>query len=240
MLPQYDFEYYGDTKNLPYGDKTEDQIYELTKQGVEHLFERGCLLIVLACNTASAETLRRLQDEWLPKAYPERKILGVIIPVIEEVVESGVKKVLLIATRRTVSSGKYHLELGKRNVIDIKIEAVATPELVPLIEAGEIDAALQFVIGMVDTRKHSGGLEGVILGCTHYALLAPGLKAYFGDTLQIFSQNEIIPRKLAQYLDSHNEIKHTLSQGGGRNVYLTKHSPSYDVFIEQLLQGKML
>ncbi len=239
-LPQYDYEYYGDTEHLPYGDKTEAEIYELTKAGVEHLFSRDCALVVLACNTASAETLRRLQDEWLPATYPDRRILGVIIPVIEDVVESGVKKALLIATRRTVSSGKYHLELGKRNVIDIKIEAVATPELVPLIEAGDIATALQFVQDMVDERKQGGGLEGIILGCTHYALLAPGLADHYGDTLRIFSQADIIPRKLAEYLDSHNEIKNTLSQGGGRNVYVTKHSPIYDAFIEQLLQGKMI
>jgi glutamate racemase len=239
-LPQYDYEYYGDTANLPYGDKTEAEIYELTKVGVEHLFSRGCALVVLACNTASAETLRRLQDQWLPTTYPERRILGVIIPVIEEVIESGIQKALLIATRRTVSSGKYHLELGKRNVIDIKIEAVATPELVPLIEAGEIETALQFVIAMVDERKQGGGLEGLILGCTHYALLMPGLTEHYGDTLTIFSQTDIIPRKLAAYLDSHNEIKNALSQGGGRNVFVTKHSPVYDTFIEQLLEGKMV
>lgn len=239
-LPQYDYEYYGDTEHLPYGDKTEAEIYELTKVGVTHLFSRDCVLVVLACNTASAETLRRLQDEWLPTAYPERRILGVIIPVIEEVVASGIKKALLIATKRTVSSGKYHLELGKRNVIDVKIEALATPELVPLIEAGELEAAVQLVIGLVEERKQGGGLEGLILGCTHYALLAPALTAHFGEALQIFSQTEIIPRKLADYLDSHNEIKNALSQGGGRNVYLTKHSPNYDVFIEQLLQGRMI
>ncbi len=239
-LPSYDYEYYGDTANLPYGDKTEEEIFTLTKAGVEHLFMRDCALVILACNTASAETLRRLQDEWLPEAYPDRRILGVIVPVIEEVVDSGVTKALLIATQRTVSSGKYHLELGKRQVIDLKIEAVATPELVPLIEAGEIEKALTKVIELVDLRKRGGGLEAIVLGCTHYALLTDGLRKHYGEALRVFTQTEVIPPKLEAYLESHNEIKNSLSQGGGRNVFVTKHSPHYDGFIEQLLEGRMV
>lgn len=239
-LPQYDYEYYGDTANLPYGDKTEEVIYELTKAGVEHLFSRDCVLVILACNTASAETLRRLQDEWLPTAYPDRRILGVIIPVIEAVEASGVAKALLIATTRTVSSGKYHLELGKRQAIAVKIEAVATPELVPLIEAGETERAFEMVKAMVDVRKQGGGLEAIILGCTHYTLLASKLQAHYGDTLTVFSQTDVIPPKLEEYLEKHKEIAERLGQGGSRNVYLTKHSAQYDQFMEELLQGKMV
>jgi glutamate racemase len=240
QLPAYDYEYYGDTKNLPYGDRTEEEIYELTKAGVVHLFERDCVLVIIACNTASAETLRRLQDEFLPEQYPTRRILGVIIPVIEEVVNSERKRVLMFATQRTVSSGKYHLELGKRNEINTKIEAVATPELVPLLEAGNIAGANAIAQALIDERMEGGGVEGLILGCTHYTLLAEKLREAYGDTLQIFSQTEIIPEKLEAYLMQHTEIESTLHKGGTRNVFLTEHRADYDKHISLLLEGQFL
>jgi glutamate racemase len=110
-LPEFDYEFYGDTANLPYGDKSEAAIYELTKQGVEHLFKRDCALVIVACNTASAETLRRLQDEYLPESYPDRRILGVIIPTVEEVMQEKYSNAILLATKRTVESKKYEKEL---------------------------------------------------------------------------------------------------------------------------------
>jgi len=239
-LPEYDYEYYGDTKHVPYGDRSEEEIYELTKTGMVHLFERGCALVVVACNTASAETLRRLQDEFLPEEYPDKKILGVIIPVIEEVVESDCRKVVMFATQRTVSSGKYHLELGKRNELDTKIEAVATPELVPLLEAGNVTGANAIAQALLDERMANGGVQGIILGCTHYTLLHEKLTERYGDSLTIFAQSEIIPDKLADYLERHIEIRSKLSRRGERNVFLTEHREDYDAFISVLLEGRFL
>lgn len=240
-MPEYDYEYYGDTKNLPYGDKTEEEIYEFTKTGVMHLFNRDCELVVIACNTASAETLRRLQDEFLLNEYPNRKILGVIIPVVEEVIESGCKKVLMFATKRTVSSGKYHLELGKRNEINTKIEAVATPELVPLIEDGNNKAAEAIMEALIEERLSKGNMiDGLILGCTHYTVLAEQLRTIYGDSLHVFSQAEIIPQKLSEYLLNHSEIESLLSRGGTRNIYVTEHKAEYDRHIAMLLDGAFL
>jgi len=241
QLPDYDYEYYGDTKHVPYGGRAEEEIYELTKAGVIHLFERDCALVIIACNTASAETLRRLQDEFLPEEYPTRKILGVIIPVIEEVVNSECKRVLMFATQRTVSSGKYHLELGKRNEIDTKIEAVATPELVPLLEVGNIAGASAIAQALIDERLLDGGeVEGLILGCTHYTLLTDKLREAYGDRIKIFSQAEIIPERIDDYLMRHMEIETTLNRGGGRNVFLTEHRKDYDEHISMLLEGQFL
>src|SRR3989338_6111066 len=112
-LPQYDYEFYGDTANLPYGGKSEEEIFELTKAGIMHLFKRDCLLVIVACNTASAETLRRLQDGFLKSEYPDHRVLGVIIPTVEELVSGDIKHALLVATKRTVDSGKYERELAK-------------------------------------------------------------------------------------------------------------------------------
>lgn len=240
-LPVYDYVFYGDTKSLPLGDKSEREIYELTKKGVEYLFERDCALVIIACNTASAETLRRLQDEYLPTAYPDRRILGVIIPVIEEVIESGCNRVKLIATRRTVSSGKYHLELGKRNALSTKIEAIATPELVPLIEANEIDDALSAAVEALGAPESLvGEVDGIVLGCTHYIMLKAGLRSVYGSAIRVFSQDEIIPEKLAMYLDGHPEIESRLSQGGTRLIHLTEQREAYDRLTALLLEGPFI
>ena len=133
LLQPYDYYFFGDTANLPYGDKTEEEVFELTKTGVKHLFENDCLLVIIACNTASAQTLRRLQDEFLPAEYPDRRILGVIVPTVEEVLGLQKQNVAMIATKRTVDSRKYPVELMNRGGGDIIFSAVATPELVPFI-----------------------------------------------------------------------------------------------------------
>lgn len=240
VLPEYDYEYYGDTLHVPFGDRSESEIYQFTKEAVENLFEKKCLIVILACNTASAETLRKLQDEYLPKHYPDRRILGVIIPVVEEVIENTCKQVLLFGTQRTVGSGKYHLELGKRNEIRTKIEAVATPELVPLLEGGEIDEAVKKTSERIQKRVARGDhIDGVILGCTHYNLLLEKLREQFPE-ITFFGQAEIIPDKLAKYLESHPELEKQLSTNATRTVYLTQNRPDYDKHLQELLEGHFI
>lgn len=238
QLPQYDYLYYGDTANLPLGDKSESEVYEYTKKGVAYLFEHDCVLVIIACNTASSETLRSLQDEYLPQTYPGRKILGVIIPVIEEVLQSDCKRVKMLATKRTVSSGKYHLELGKRNEINVKIESVAMPDLVPLIEEGKISDALALAVQAIgSTDDQMGQINGIILGCTHYTLLKDALRATYKNKLTIFSQDEIIPKKIKKYLERHPELQKQLSQNSTRSIHLTKHREDYDHVTEAFLTG---
>jgi len=234
-LPQYDYEFYGDTANLPYGDKSEIEIFELTKAGILHLFARDCLLVIIACNTASAETLRRLQDGFLKDEYPDHRVLGVIIPTVEELVTSGLKHTLLVATTRTIASGKYERELAKLTEAP-QLTARATPELVPLIELGEAEAAYQ---SLSATIAGTGEIDGVILGCTHYSVLKDKLRATF-PALTIISQDEIIPRKLTEYLERHQEIKSQLSEGSTRNVFLTDNNSRYDHVIRELLSGTFI
>lgn len=237
-LPQFDYEYYGDTKHLPYGEKTEAEIFELTKAGMEHLFARGSVLNIIACNTASAETLRRLQDTWLPQAHPDKKILGVIIPMVEALTTSRIQKALLIGTTRTIASQKYERELAKCHS-DVELCSVATPTLVPLLEAGKRAEALAAAIDVIDTYRKEG-IEGVVLGCTHYGLLIHELRAHYQDRLRFFSQHEIIPAKLAQYLDRHVEITEQLTKEGTRNIYLTEHRADYDATLATILHGSFL
>jgi len=232
-LPQYDYEYYGDTANLPYGDRSEDEIFELVKAGATYLYEKDCALVILACNTASAETLRRLQDEWLPNTYPDRKLLGVIVPVVEEVVKSGVTEVLFIGTKRTIDSGKFGREFTKLQADAVTLSSIATPELVPLIEAGKRGEAVAIAEGVLLGRETLP--EAVILGCTHYALLAETLREKF-PSVKFFTQPDIIPSKVADYLARHNEIADRLTQGRNRTIHLTAHRADYDTLLEGLLQ----
>ncbi len=239
-LPQYDYVFYGDTANLPLGDKTEEEIYELTKAGVEELFKKGCLLVIIACNTASAETLRRLQDGFLKEHYPDRRILGVVIPTVEALINSDSVGTLLIATKRTVESGKYDLEIQNRSSRDIKLYSVPTPGLVPLIESGDSSEALDKAIGIIKAKLSEYQFDTVILGCTHYTKLKDGLRTHFGSSLHFLSQDEIIPKKLTDYLERHPEIKGELGQGSTRSIHLTLHRPDYDNTLRELLGGVMI
>lgn len=240
LLPQYDYEFYGDTANVPYGDKSEEIIYDLTKKAICNLFEKDCALVVVACNTASAETLRRLQDTFLIDEYPDRKILGVIIPMVEEVVALGSTHALLLATKRTINSEKYEKEFSKLPNSP-KLISLATPQLVPLIELGLLEEATQNVceiISSYDTQK----IDALILGCTHYSLLKEGIEAICTDMdgIHIFSQTEIIPKKLELYLEVHEEIREKLSKKGTRNIFLSTHTPAYDQIVGDILGGHFI
>ncbi len=237
-LPQYDYEFYGDTANLPYGDKEEEEIFELTKRGINHLFKKNCLIAIMACNTASAETLRKLQTEYLPKNYPDRRILGVIIPTIEVLREEKIEQAILIGTNRTIESKKYHLELNKYENAP-KLNSVATPALVPLIEAQKYDEAYRVICEIIDAKEESE--EAIILGCTHYTTLNERLsERYAKNGFKIISQEKIIPNKLKMYLDKHPELEERLDKNFKRNIYLTKHTEIYDKFLADLLGGTFI
>lgn len=236
-LPDFDYIYYGDTKNLPYGDKTEAEIFAMTKAGVGELFNRDCELVIIACNTASAETLRKLQDDYLINNYPDRKILGVIIPTIETVIYSNPNEVLLIATSRTVDSGKYQMELQKRVGDKITLFSISTKELVPLIEAQNTTKAIEVTTAVINSQLQlHPNIKVVILGCTHYTLLKEKLRELFPQ-LQFVSQDEVIPNKLENYLNNHPEIKDKLTVGKTRNIILTEHRADYDKIAGDFLNG---
>jgi len=231
QLPYYDYVYYGDTANVPYGDKSEEEIVELTERGLQFLFDNDVVLGVVACNTASAETLRKLQDTFLAGDYPDRRVLGVIIPTIEELIESGARRALLIGTKRTIDSHKYQQELKKRNITDIQFSAIATPTLVLKIEAQKVEDALKDCTEAIESRV--GEIDTLVLGCTHYTELKKGLRELYGKRLMIMSQDEIIPRKLTEYLLRHPEIENQLSRGETCAIHLTKHSEEYDRIVQE-------
>lgn len=234
-LPMYDYYYYGDTANLPYGDKSEEEIYFFATTAMDYLFKEGCSLVIIACNSASADTARKIQNEYLPLKYPDRKVLGVIIPTIEEMTKEE-KSALLLCTARTAASGKYEKELQKlRHKGTLK--TVAVPELVPLIEKGNIIAAEELASNIIETEGR--GREVVVLGCTHYTKIKDELRKRFSDK-KFISQDEVIPEKLQMYLEAHPEIESELTREGERNIHLTEHRPDYDKTLQTLLGGVMV
>ncbi|MBX2866883.1 glutamate racemase [Candidatus Kaiserbacteria bacterium] len=236
-LPEYNYLYYGDTKNLPYGDKSEEEIYQYTEEAMRYLFEHDCAVVIIACNTASAETLRRLQDTFLVEEYPDRRILGVIIPTVEELIEGHAQRALLVGTKRTVDSKKYNLELAQRGVNHMELLSVPTPALVPLIETGN---TMQAYAILADTIERNRGVDTVVLACTHYTLLKNMIRRTYGDSLHVISQDEVVPCKLESYLENHPEIKKQLGREGEYTMHLTKERKEYTVMMSRFMPGDIL
>jgi len=219
-LPKYDYIYLGDTKRLPYGNRSQKTIYEFTKEAVEYLFKKDCQLVVLVCNSASAQALRKIQKEYLPKHYPERRVLGVIVPAVESVLQDKkLKRVGILATTSTVNSGVYIKEIKKINS-RVKVFQQAAPLLVPLIENGGlewVEPILKHYLAPLLIKK----VNAVVLGCTHYPILKSKIRKMAGKGVKIISQDEIIPRKLADYLKRHPEIDKKLAKNKRREFLVT-------------------
>lgn len=230
-LPAYHYVFLGDTVNVPYGTKSDEEIYTLVKESLRVLFDNDCKLVIFACNTASVTALRRIQDEFLPELFPNCKVLGVIIPTIEEALESNSKTVAVIGTKRTIRSNKYNRELLKL-VSQINIITLATPTLVPLIEQGLLQEAEKKAIALIQTKILPSHPDTLILGCTHYGLLKEKLRKTFPD-VRILAQEEIIPKKLRDYLVRHPEIEKMLTRDFQREFFLTKVTPAYTEAIHE-------
>jgi len=213
-LPEYDYIYLGDTKRVPYGNHSQETVYEFTRQAVEWLFAQDCALVVLACNTASAEALRRIQQEYLPATFPNRRVLGVIIPTVEAVRSTTVG---VLATRSTVASDAYGKELRTRNS-NTEIKQVAAPLLVPLVENDGRPWARPILQSYL---QQLGEVESLILGCTHYSAYKDIIREMLPKTT-VLCQDELVPQSLALYLERHPEIAKTLGRNGNRRYCLTE------------------
>jgi glutamate racemase len=237
MLPEYDFVYLGDTKRVPYGNRTPEVVYEWTRQAVEYLFKQNCALVILACNTASVQALRQLQQEYLPKYYPNRRVLGVVIPTIETALDARAKNIGVIGTRVTIASHVYKKELRKKSK-RTSITELATPLLVPVIEENETKL-IKLLIAHYLPSLLKQRIDSLILGCTHYIHLKHQIRKFVGPNVQVISQDDIIPAKLAQYLQRHPEIDKKLSRRGTIQLLLTELTPVYRKLVKEWFgQGK--
>lgn len=230
-LPEYDYIYLGDNARVPYGSRSPDVVYAFTLQAVEFLFGQGCDLVILACNTASADALRRIQKEYLSKGHPNKRVLGVLIPAAEEaaaVTKNG--RVGVIATEGTVASGAFPREIGKieRSVL---VFQNACPLLVPIIESGEhdsvvVDIMLEKYLAPLNKRT----VDTLILGCTHYGILEKKIRKSIGAKVSIVSEAHVVPKKLKAYLKRHPEIERKLGRKKKRLFYSTDPTDKFNRF----------
>ena len=210
LLPEYDFMYLGDNARTPYGTRSFEVVYEFTLQAVIRLFELGCPLVILACNTASAKALRSIQQNDLPYLDNSRRVLGVIRPTAESIGEATVSRhVGILATSGTIKSESYPMEI-KKLYPDIKVTGVACPMWVPLVENNEFnsDGADFFVKKYInELLEKDNQIDTIVLGCTHYPLLIDKIREFTPDGIRIITQGEYVADSLKDYLKRHNEIK---------------------------------
>lgn len=241
LLPQYDYLYLGDNARAPYGTRSFELVYEFTLQAVRHLFEQGCGLVILGCNTASAKALRTIQQNDLPALdatldgrdlhrdyLPQRRVLGVIRPTAEIIGNvTRTRHVGIFATPGTIKSHTYDIEIAKLHP-DIAVCGVACPMWVQLVESGETDTpgADYFVEKRINELFEADPLiDAVILGCTHYPLLLDKIERYMPSGVTIISQGEYVARSLQDYLRRHNDIDARLSHSSTTR-FLTTEAPA--------------
>lgn len=230
-LPQYDYLYLGDNARAPYGPRSFDTVYQYTLESVKWLFQQGCPLVILACNTASAKALRTIQQKDLPDMPSGLRVLGVIRPTTEIIGKfSSSNEIGILATKGTVSSGSYPIEINKF-FPEVNVHQQACPMWVPLIENHEhlSPGADYFVKECVDKLKaQSAQMDTILLACTHYPLLESKIQEAAGNKIRIISQGNIVAESLVDYLARHPEMDAKLSKGGKRLFFTTDDPKDFD------------
>jgi glutamate racemase len=241
-LPEYDYTYLGDNARAPYGTRSFESVYHYTLECVQWLFRQGCPLVVLACNTASAKALRTIQQQDLPRIAPDNRVLGVIRPTTEVVgkfTKSG--KIGILATRGTVSSGSYPIEIQKF-FPEVDVFQQACPIWVPLVENNEHDkpGADYFVKEYMDQLEaQSPDIDTVLLACTHYPLMRDKIARHLPKGSQLIAQGEIVAESLADYLHRHPEIESRCTKNGQLQFFTTDSAEDFDAHAS-IFYGKPL
>lgn len=227
LLPQYDYLYLGDNARAPYGTRSFDVVYEFTRQAVMKLFDMGCHMVILGCNTASAKALRTIQQNDLPQVDPQRRVLGIIRPTAEIIGPlTTTRHVGILATEGTIKSESYTLEIRKL-FPDISVSGIACPFWVPLVEYNECDSpgADYFVKKRIDQLMSlDPDIDAIILGCTHYPLLLPKILKYTPAGVRIVPQGDYVAESLKSYFNRHPEMNRKCTRGGSVH-YLTTENP---------------
>lgn len=241
-LPQYDYLYLGDNARTPYGTRSYQTVYQFTLECVRYLFEAGCPLVILACNTASAKALRTIQQQDLPLLNGYKRVLGVIRPSVEQVgLLTKTRHIGILGTTGTVNSNSYRLEIHKL-FSDIEVFQQACPMWVPLVENGEHeDEGADFFIkrDLALLFAQSNKIDTIVLGCTHYPLLIKKIRQYIPAHVSILSQGEVVAYSLENYLQRHIEMAQRCSQGGQRQ-FLTTDNPETFEQLASLFLGQSI
>ncbi len=242
-LPEYDYIYLGDNARTPYGTRSFEVVYEFTLQAVNKLFEMGCQLVILACNTASAKALRSIQQKDLPHIDPKRRVLGVIRPTAECIGNiTHSRHVGILGTAGTIKSQSYVLEIQKL-FPDIQVSGEACPLWVPLVESNEYNSpgADYFVQQHIERLlQKDTNIDTLILGCTHYPLLIEKIKQYTPQGISIVAQGEYVARSLQDYLHRHPEMNALCTKQGNCRFFTTeseeKFKESASIFLKQPIE----
>ncbi|MBR2101629.1 MAG: glutamate racemase [Prevotella sp.] len=227
LLPQYDYLYLGDNARAPYGSRSFEVVYQFTRQAVLKLFERGCHLIILGCNTASAKALRSIQQRVLPEVAPERRVLGIIRPTAEVIGQLTTSRhVGILATEGTIGSQSYNMEIQKLHP-DITVTGVACPLWAAIVEANEADSpGADYFVGKYIDRllRRDKAIDAIVLGCTHYPLLMNSILRHVPPGIRIIPQGQYVAESLSDYLHRHPSMEQRITQNGTCH-YLTTESP---------------
>lgn len=225
LLPQYDYIYLGDNARTPYGTRSFNIVYEFTRQAVRYLFEQGCQLVILACNTASAKALRSIQQLDIPQLDPNRRVLGIIRPTVESIgAVTKSRHVGVLATEGTIKSLSYPLEIRKL-FPDIEVTGEACPIWVPLVEMNEFasDGADFFVKRHIDNLlARDSKIDTIILGCTHYPILLDKIRKYVPQEITVLTQGSAVASSLKEYLNRHPEMDSLCTKGGTSKFFTTE------------------
>lgn len=225
-MPRYNYLYLGDSARAPYGSRSQAPIRKFTRQAIDWLFARGCELIVVACNTASAEALRWIQQKHLPRHHPGKRVLGVLIPAAEAAM--GAKRIGVIATESTVGSRAFEREIRKV-APGASVFPKACPLLVPLVESGAhrtttARAMLKVYLGPLARKK----IDALILGCTHYGLIERRIRRLLPRGVKIVSEARAVPPRLRDYLKHHPEIERRLGRRSHVSFRTTGETARFD------------
>lgn len=242
LMPEYDYIFLGDNARNPYGTRSFDIVYQYTLQAVRRLFDFGAPLVILACNTASAKALRNIQQRDLPSIDASRRVLGVIRPSVEAIGQfTNSKCVGIFGTQGTVDSMSYPIEIQKLRP-DIRVFQQACPMWVPIVENGEFDApgADYFVEKYTRALMHQcPDIDAIILGCTHYPLLAPKIQNILPHGVRLLGQGDIVAASLRDYLNRHTEMDARLSRGGTVRFYTTESTDKFERTAEIFFHGRL-
>ncbi|RFM30485.1 glutamate racemase [Deminuibacter soli] len=229
-LPQYDYLYLGDNARAPYGNRSFETVYQYTLQCVRWFFDQGCPLVILACNTASAKALRTIQQADLPQIAPGNRVLGIIRPTAEVIGQyTQSKHVGVLATRGTVLSGSYEIEISKA-FPGVAVTQLACPMWVPLVENNEHESAGAdyFVQQKIEeVLQKDPAIDALLLACTHYPLLLPKIRQFVPAGVQVIAQGEIVAASLENYLKRHPEMEVKLNRQGRRSFYTTDDAADF-------------
>lgn len=230
LLPEYDYLYLGDNARAPYGSRSFDVVYQFTRQAVMKLFDLGCHLVILGCNTASAKALRTIQQNDLPKLDPDRRVLGVIRPTAEVIGKlTQSRHVGVLATEGTIKSHSYKLEIQKL-WDDVTVTGIPCPLWVPIIENNEADTlgADYFVKKRIDLiMERDPQIDTLILGCTHYPILMPKIQKHVPKNVQIVAQGEYVAESLKDYFRRHPDMDARCTKHGSVKYFTTENPEKF-------------